>query len=370
MNKLTLLLLVLIVGLALFLINFFVSDPREKALQPSEQDRGLLVKEIRVDSIDSISLKKGAVAVDLVKKDKDWIMPLQKNRTAKTDRITKLLADVQTAYSKGPRAGKAVETFELSPALRTEMTLAGEGKKLTLFVGKNLPESGSFVQRDANSPVLEVDKYIATSAGIREDKGAMVLDPAFFYDLKIFNDTTDDAIDVVIKKGNEVFRVQQVLPGKGPVTPKQTLEKDEKPIWWITEPEGALADESKVRSICSTVLNLTGKGYADEIPEKDRGFDKPSARILIRLKDGQERSMTFGKIDGDDVLVNAVGKPDAFKVNKYVYDTCVKTEDLKKKEEKKEEPEKKEEAPKPLTPAPLPPRPTEQRPVPVIPAPK
>ena len=81
--------------------------------------------------------------------------------------------------------------------------------------------------------------------------------------------------------------------------------------------------------------------------------------------------MTFGKIDGDDVLVSAVGKPDAFKVNKYVYDTCVKTEDLKKKkEEKKEEPETREEAPRPPTPAPIVPPRTEQRSVPVIPAPK
>ena len=368
MNKVTMLLVTVVLVLGLLLVNFLMADRQPKTHSSGDARGPLMSKDFKSDAVSSISLKKGGTAIDLVRKEKEWVMPLQKNRTAKVDRIVKLLGDVEAAYNSGTRVGKNLDPFELSPSMRTEMTLDAGGKKSTLFVGKNLPETGSFVQREASGPVLEVDKFLATDAGVREEKGATVLDPAFFYDLKIFSDSADDAIDVVIKKGNEVFRVQKVLPGKGPVKAHQKLEKDEKPEWWITEPDGAAAEESKVRSICSTVLNLTGKGYADEIAEKDRGFDKPPAKILIRLKDGEERAMTFGKIDNDDVLVSAVGKADAFKVNKYVYDTCTKTEDVRKKEEKKDDSEKRDEPAKPFAP-PTAPK-VEGPKVPVIPAPK
>ncbi len=318
--------------------------------------------------VNSITLKKGDVTIELIKKGAEWTMPLQKNRAAKDDRISKFLKDVETAYSTGPRIAKDLEKFDLSPAARTEVLLDGTGGKTTLYVGKNLNESGSFVQREINGPVLEVDKYLPSAMGIRDEKSAMVLDPAFYYDLKIFGDSQDDAIDIAIKKGNDVTRIQKVLPGKGPVVANQKLDAKDKPVWWITEPEGAAADEGKIRNICSTVLNLTGKGYADDVAEKDRGFDKPAARIVIRLKDGAERSLTFGKIENDDVLVSAVGKADAFKVAKYVYDTCTKTDELKQKEEKKDEPENPVE--KPVTPV-APPKPAaEKKAVPVIPAPK
>ncbi|MEI6231863.1 MAG: DUF4340 domain-containing protein [Planctomycetota bacterium] len=367
MNKITLFLVSVIVVLALFLLNYFVVDKHPPATSTAAS-HGMIFKELNAGAMTTISLKKGSVTIELVRKDKEWLMPLQKNRVAKIDRINKLLSDLESTYCSGQRTAKTLEPFELAPSNRVELVMEGNGKKTSLYIGKNIPETGSFVQRDSTSSVLEVDKFLATSAGVREDKGVTVLDPVFFYDLKIFSDSADDAIDVVIKKGNEVFRVQKVLPGKGPLVANQKLDKDDKPEWWITEPEGGPADESKVRNICSTMLNLTGKGYADELAEKDRGFDKSPAKIVIRLKDGAERSMTFGKIDNDDVLVSAIGKSDVFKVNKYVFDTCTKTDEIKKKEEKKEE--SAAPAPSVTPPAPVTPPKIDGPKVPVIPAPK
>ena len=103
------------------------------------------------------------------------------------------------------------------------------------------------------------------------------------------------------------------------------------------------ADDAKVGSLLSTLLNLNASGYADDIPEKDRGFDKPNARVLIRLKDGVERVVTFGaKLgdlkpndtkDKDSILLSVSGRSDVFKVQLYVFDTATKTSDLIKKEE-------------------------------------
>ena len=161
MNKVTLFLVTVVIVLTLFLANFLLGDSRPKT-RPSSDERGPLMKDWKSDSVTSISLKKGNVAIDLVRKDKEWAMPLQKNRTAKIDRIIKLLGDVESAYNSGERASKSFESFELTPSTRTELVLESGGKKALLFVGKNLPETGSFVQRDANGPILVVDKFLAT----------------------------------------------------------------------------------------------------------------------------------------------------------------------------------------------------------------
>jgi hypothetical protein len=104
----------------------------------------------------------------------------------------------------------------------------------------------------------------------------------------------------------------------------------------MTEPEGAPADEGAAGSIASNLAGLTAKSYADNVPEKDRGLDKPIAKVKLRLKDGTEHTFTFGKAEGDDVVMSVSGKPDPYKVYKYVYDNVNK--DLKKKDDDKKDP--------------------------------
>jgi hypothetical protein len=159
-------------------------------------------------------------------------------------------------------------------------------------------------------------------------------------------------------------------------------------VWWITEPDGVAADDSKVGSLLSTLLSLNASGYADEVAEKDRGFDKPQGRVLIRLKDGTERELTFGATipkpvgsSTNDTLVclSVSGKSDAYKVQEYVMTTALKTSELAKKEEPPPEPATGSTPPppppRPMPPHPMPPHlapppPVKATPLPVVPAPK
>src|SRR5579862_5795845 len=390
-TKLTQLLVLLVVCLLLVLGYFFVQPDRLKE-QPSEKERGPLMSDFSPDAVHTVTLKRGDQTIELKKKDKAWTLPLNKNRAALASRVTEMLNALKDAKTTGSRSGKNLADFDLNPEKRTEVTLERETGKSTVYLGKAMGYGECCAQRTPEGPVLEVDKNLLDSVNVKEVNSVWKLDVSMFYDLKIFTDNIDDAIEVIIKKGNDITRVQKVIPGKGPVAPKQEIGKDEKPVWWLTEPEGAAADEGKVRNVISQILNLNAKDYADDVPEKETGFDKPAAKVAIRLKDGTERLVTFGKkvimhgnevktipfdaeVDAADkeknsdppVLMSVAGKADAYKVYKYVYETCVKTDELKAKEEKKEE--------TPSTPPVTPPTtnqnpPPQIKPVPpVIPAP-
>ena len=376
MNKTTLLSILLILGAVLLLGYVFIKGDRPDATSGDDQV-GVLLKEFSPDAVKSIVLKKGATEVELKRDDKKWIMPKQKNRAALSSRVDDLLKGAKDALVVKPRSNKNLDIYQLSPAKRTEVVFEREAGKTRLSIGKPLEYSSSFVQREDLGGVLEIDKNLAQNAGVREEKSEFILDPAYFYDLAILADTPEDCIAITITKTGEAkggapaiekFQFVKTIPGKGPIAPKQEIGKDDKPVWEMIAPEKAPADEGKIASLCSTLLKLTAKGYADEVADKDRGLDKPAATVSLSLKDGTVRDISFGKIDKDEVFVAVAGKPDAFKVYKYVYDTATNTADLKKKEEKKEEEKKDEQKDKPATEVkPVPPSPKPE--TPKVPAP-
>jgi hypothetical protein len=76
----------------------------------------------------------------------------------------------------------------------------------------------------------------------------------------------------------------------------------------------------------------------------------------VRLKDGTQQTLTFGKVDAADVILSIAGKPDPYKIEKYVYESI--TKDLKKKEEEKKDEQKEGVSAPAPAPAPEPPTPT------------
>jgi hypothetical protein len=291
-------------------------------------------KNFNPESITGIDLTKNDVAVKLVKKDGKWLMSSHKDRPVNGERVKNFLENVKSATLEKDRKGSD-SLFNLDDKNRADVVFSSETAKNTLQIGKSSNMNKCFVRTDPKGPVLEIDRGVDTDAGLRSEGDGRVLDPAYFYDLKVLNIAADDVIDIAIKKGNDVVRVQKVLPGKNePIQPKQELKPEDKPVWWITEPEGAPADEGAASSIASTLATLNVKSYADNVAEKDRGFDKPTAKVKIRLKDGSEHTFTFGKAEGDDVMLSVSGKADPFKVYKYVFDNV--TKDLKKKDDTKE----------------------------------
>jgi hypothetical protein len=286
-----------------------------------------------VSKVESINVKKGDVTIKMDKKDKNWVMTSHKDRPVKAERVDMLLGNMNLAKVEDLREGKDT-AFALDEKNRTELTVSRGAEKTVLYLGKTVQGLKCFVRRDPSGDIFEIDKALDADSGVRPEKtDERNLDPSYFFDLKILSLNADDLIDIAIKKDHDVVRLQKVIPGKGPVQPKQELNKDDpKPVWWITEPEGSAVDEGAVTRITSQ-LTINAKSYADTVPEKDRGFDKPAAKAKLRLKDGTEYNLVFGKVDAQDVFLQIEGRPDPYKIDKYVYDAIVqKFADLKKKD--------------------------------------
>jgi hypothetical protein len=309
------------------------------------------------NEVKSVTLKKSDLTIKIDKSDKNWVMASHKNRPVLNERMDALFASVIAAQIVNTRTGKD-DLFALDEKGRTELTIDRGSASSKLYVGKQAEGISSFLRKELTGEILEVDKNLDNDAGIRTEKEDRILDPRHFYDLKGLNIGNEDIIEVAIKKGNDVVRLQKVLPGKGPLEPKQEIGKDDpKPVWWLTEQEGAAVDDAAVTNIVSNI-SFTFKDYAGDLPAKDLGLDKPTAKVKVRLKDGSEKHLIFGNTDAAEpgkpnekfAVVQVEGKPEPYKIEKYIFESIVKdAKDIKKKEPEKKEDEKKAEGTAPET---------------------
>jgi hypothetical protein len=314
--------------------------------KPSEAFGGKLFPN-GLGDIKSIEIKKGNAELKLEKKDKAWILASQKNRPANGEKVNQLINDASHASIAGQRSGLP-SLFKLDDANVVQVVFTSATGKKELFIGKNSEYYKTFVRTSANGEIVEVDKPLEADAGIKTENGDQrTLDLSLFYDLKLLSLAADDVLDVAIKKKDGIIRLQRVIPGKGPLEPKQEPAKDDpKPEWWITEPEGAAADDGAAGRITSMLNNLNAKGYADEVdPAKAKAhLDDPLAKIKVRLKDGSEHTLIFPMTLGDkgDVVLSVDGKPELYVVSDYVYNAFSQKLDELKKKEPPAEPGKKE----------------------------
>ena len=306
-------------------LAFLLTRGDRPIVNPPEDGGKQLIVPFDITTAEAITIKKGDVTIKLECKDKKWTMASLKNRPVKTERVDMLMSNLNMARVEDKRSGEP-SAFDLDEKGGTLVTIDRGSARTEVMLGKTFEPLHSFV-RGENGKVLVVNKSLDTDAGIRlEDKEKRVLDPSYFYDLNALNINADDVIDIAIKKGHDIIRIQKVIPGKGPLQPRQEAAKDDpKPVWWITEPDAGAVDDGAIARLVA-MTHFPAKAYADTVPEKDRGFDKPAAKVKVRVKDGSEFGLIFGKVDPAEVIVQVEGRPDPYKIDKYIYDAL--TQDL------------------------------------------
>ncbi|HYF48463.1 MAG TPA: DUF4340 domain-containing protein [Planctomycetota bacterium] len=337
--------LALLVLLVLMAVGIFVYQGDRPSIKPVEKVGSPVLKDAKLTNVTAIDIKKGDVAVRLEQKaEKQWIVASHNGRPAKLDRIDQLVLDVGQAKIESTREGKP-ETFGLDEKSQAQVHVTSGGEKYSLIVGKSPDYSKAFVKTDAAGPIYEVDKGLDMSIGVRTDKDERVLDPTYFYDLKLISVPVDDIIDITVTKGKDTVRVRRAIVDKELIEPKTEVAKDAKLEWRIVEPSQQPADDGAVGRITNQFIAMNFKKYVEGVSDKDAGLDNPSAKVAIKTKDGAEHVLTFGKIDGEDVYLSINGRSDKFMIYKFTFDQVALTlDDLKKKEP----PKANVEEPKPL----------------------
>ena len=326
----------------------FYQGDRPEIKAPERVGNRILKDAVFDDKLKAIDIKKGDVSVRLERKDKTtWVLASHNNRPAKIDRIDQLIVDAGSAKIEGTREGK-LERFGLDEKGLTQLAFDCGEKKHALILGKSPDFSKAFVKTDSGSAIYEVDKGLDISAGIRTEKDDRILDPTYFYDLRLLSIPVDSIIDVTVARGKDTVRVRKTIVGKDPLEPKSEVKKDDKFEWLIVEPEKQPADENAVSRITNQFITLNVKKYADGVSDKEAGLDAPTATVTLRTMDGVEHVLTFGRIEGEDVYLALKGRADKFVTYKFTFDNIALTlADLKKKEPPKANIEEPKPAPKP-----------------------
>lgn len=431
-TKLLALLAVLVALLVAGLLLVPSGRPKVEPLLPGGLRPGAkLYPDFKSADAKAVALRKGERRVRLEKNaEGKWVVASQQNRKANNDRMDRLLEGCQKAALLQKRLGQPVK-FDLDEAHRTELEAisAGGNYLAKLFVGKSPDFGKCFVQLAGDPEILETDQNFEDLAQVITEKDERVLSVENWYDLKVLRFNSDDVIDIAFQKDTANWRIQKVIPGKGPVQPvkpgekkeaekkeeakketpkaeekkggekkaeekkeagekagaKKAEEKNEagekagakkaeekkeaaekagekkaeekkeekkeepKPVWRVTAPEDAEADESACNSVGSSAAWLDAKGYADDVKPAERGLDKPTAKTRFVLKDGTTYTLIFGKVADNFVVLQLEGQPESWKIEKYNFETLTKPLDKLKKEVKAET--SKKEEPKTAEPA-------------------
>lgn len=261
------------------------------------------------------------------------------------DELLKTLADVSPVESRT----SDLKDFGLDDAHKTTLEVTGEDGSVIAKAEIGLAPSFDkcFARVPEYDDVLEIDRNLE-AVSLHTTRGEeRVLDESVWYDLQVLRFEQDDVKELVIerpgKKGPERIRLEKTEPPPQPepAPPGETEKKSEPPVWKIVEPaaDACEADFGSATRVFVTAAHLYASGYADDVPEAERGLAEPQAKLTVRLKDGTTYRLLFGKAvqskEGKEdgfAVTQVEGHPEIWKIAYYNYDSMtLGVDDLRKK---------------------------------------
>ncbi|MCK6473573.1 MAG: DUF4340 domain-containing protein [Planctomycetes bacterium] len=305
-----------------------------------------------------IVLSKGGVTVRLKKTGPEIWSVLHGGETSgqprrvlrePMDELLKTLADAAPVESRKAE----LSTFGLDDAHKTTLEVTGEDGSVIAKaeIGVAPSYDKCFARVPEYDDVLEIDQNLE-AASLHTTRGeARVLDETVWYDLQVLRFEQEDVKEIVIerpgKKGPERIRLEKTEPppppepAPAPAPPGEAEKKTEPPVWKIVEPaaDAGEADFGSVTRVFVTAAHLYSSGYADDVPEAERGLAEPHAKLTVKLADGTTYRLLFGKAvpsktDKDDgfAVTQVEGHPEIWKIAYYNYASMtLGADDLRKK---------------------------------------
>lgn len=301
-----------------------------------------------------IVLSKGGVTVRLKKTGAEIWSVLHGGETGgqprralrePMDELLKTLADAAPVESR--KADLA--TFGLDDAHKTTLEVTGEDGSVIAKaeIGVAPSYDKCFARVPEFDDVLEIDRNLE-AASLHTTRGEeRVLDETVWYDLQVLRFEQENVKEFVIerpgKKGPERIRLEKTEPPAPPppVPLGEAEKKTEPPVWKIVEPapDAGEADFGSATRVFVTAAHLYASGYADDIPEAERGLAQPQAKLTVKLADGTTYRLLFGKAvpskEGKEdgfAVTQVEGHPEVWKIAYYNYASMsLGTDDLRKK---------------------------------------
>ena len=217
-------------------------------------------------------------AVDLVKKDKNWVIASSFSYPADTAKVTKLLTPIAKMAAAEPMATQTTRHKQLHVAdneFERKLVITADGKDTTLYVGTPAGMGRSAVRVAGSDDVYAVSGVSAFAAGTEPREWAT----AAYVDVP-----RDDVAKVTIQRGAESFElVRTPAPPAGsgapPAGDTMTANIDGKPI---ALEAGETFDVVALETMMGDASNIEMTAPAD--PKRD--VSNPVVTITIDRKAG------------------------------------------------------------------------------------
>ncbi len=299
------------------------------AIQISDNDRSAAIKRENGDWVVTKAeetdkknppLTAGADSADTDTENKTAAKPYPADSAAVATALEKIASmERDELISKNP---EKQELFEVDSARGVLVEIwNAEGKKAGSFrVGKSGPDwSSNYVRLIGSDDVYTVRGRIKSALFTEENR---------WRDKSVTDFNPEQATNLILaKKEGDSLKIEQ------------KMDSASNPVWTITAPEEAKADQSKITSLISSISTLKTNDWAKEsLTDSAMGFTEPTLGVSVGLANGTVRKLTIGAEKNDKLYVRSDAKPETvFLITKSKINNLNKElADLKAKEEETE----------------------------------
>lgn len=293
-NTLILLLIALVLGVAVYYLEYKPGKPRDE--EPSASKPAW---EIKREDIASLELKRGGQTMVFALEGEKWMIKQPLSASANESAISSLLSDLTAAQVEREFAASAEDLrgYGLeSPTVRVEMKLKNGQSKVIELGAKDPLGSSAYARIGGGANVAMVSASLLTSA----DKSLND-----FRDRTLFGGAQTDLTQAKFVNESGSFEL---------------AKKDE--VWNIQRPVQAEADESEVSTLLAGIISAEATEIVSETDAEAAkyGLDKPKVSFTGKLTGGTERVVSLGSKIEEDYYAKVSDKPQIFKVNASFYD--------------------------------------------------
>lgn len=256
-----------------------------------------------------------------VKGETGWLVANEYNSPAKETDIQKLIDDLRAiGGSVRGESADLYEDFEISDqkALQIEFYDIDDNKLLHLYVGKGGGTGRECFIRIAGSPVtyLANENFISRFAAWNAQPEKK-LPTDRWLELKLCDIERNDVSSFEIVKGKKHYVFANVDEA-----PEDTLAPPAKVWKQILPDKGLKLEESKIRSLSSSIAGLRASGVIDPINKGKFGLNKPKNILRVGDITGKEVEISVSDPVNDEKErhVTVKGRDALYKIDKNTFE--------------------------------------------------
>jgi hypothetical protein len=249
-----------------------------------------------------------------------WVVANEFDSPAKEEDIEKLLTDLKEVRgSIRAETADLYDDFEIGDdqALQIELLSADSSKLLHIYVGKGSGGRECFVRLAGSPTVYLVDNNFISRFAAWNAAPEKKLPANRWLELGLCDIDRNAVTSFKITSGENVYEFAQLEEASD-----DTLTLPTKVWKQIAPDKGKKLEESKIKSLSSSLASLRATGVVDPSKRDEYGLDKPKYTLWAADDSANTTQIDFGDKTGenDDRYASVEGRDTVYLVNKSTFE--------------------------------------------------